>query len=110
LPVARDGDKAFLVSVITPELGVDGIGDDAGGDLVIPGGGEDAGFGELARELGTRVVLLVRLYELMDAAAGEIGKVDFAVGVLAPGHDAVGRAGDFAILKARLDFKAGTAG
>jgi hypothetical protein len=36
-------------------------------------------------------------HELMDAAAGEIEEVEFAVGVLAPGDDAIGGAGDFAM-------------
>ena len=40
LAVAGDGDEAFLDGMIAPELGVDGIGNDAGGDLVILRRGE----------------------------------------------------------------------
>src|SRR5262249_36141657 len=71
--------------------------DDARSDLVVLGRGEDAGLAELARELGT-VVLLVAFDKLMDTAAGEIAEVDFAIGVFAPAHDAIGCAGEFSML------------
>src|SRR5207247_1115095 len=97
LAVAGNGEEAFLDGVIAPELGVDGIGDEAGRDLVVLGGGEDAGLAELTRELGALVFLVV-LDELMNAAAGEIEEVDFAVRVLAPGDDAICSAGELTML------------
>src|SRR5262249_53551297 len=100
LPVAGDGDEALLLGMIAPELSVDGIRNDAGRDVVVLGRGEEAGFGGLARELGA-FILRIALDELMDAAAGEVHKVDFALGVLAPTHDAIGGAGDLAMV--RLD-------
>src|SRR5439155_1349633 len=80
------------------ELGVDGVGDDAGRDLVVLCGREDAGLRELARERRLRLCLR-RLHELIDAAAGEVAEVDLAIGVFAPGDDAIRGAGDFAMVK-----------
>src|SRR5262249_55403007 len=91
---AGDGEEAFLGGVIAPELGVDRVGDDAGGDLVVLGRREDAGFAELAWERRLRL-RVGSLDQLVDAAAGEIEEIQLALGVFTPAHDAVGGAGDF---------------
>src|SRR5262249_22791582 len=88
LRFAWQSDVTLLDRAIGPQLGVDGVWDQAWRGLQLLRRGEQASLAQLARELRRTGISRRGLDELVNPAADEVQRVDFAGIVLAPGHDA----------------------